>query len=125
MAWVAVIGGAVTLGSAAIKADAASNAPGTVGNGGGLPSYSNPSAATYGTSIGNDGWAINFGSGNQTANPTKRTTDSYVTPPPASNPLGVGGQYAGDFAPVAAGLDVQTLLLLGLGGLVLVKALRK
>ena len=130
MSWVAVIGGAVTLGSAAIKADAASNAPAGAGgagmSGGGPPSFSNPSAASYGTTIGNDGWSINFGSGTQIATPSKTTSASY--PQQQQNPLTqLQPQYVlpDPGAAPLAGMDSQTLLLLAVGGLVLVKALHK
>ena len=125
MTWAAVIGGAVTLGAAAIKADAASNAaaPGA-GASGGPPSFSNPSAASYGTTLGNDGWSINFGSGTQIATPSETNSASY---PQQQNPLTqLQPQYVlPDGAPSMAGMDSQTLLLLAVGGLVLVKALRK
>ena len=126
MSWVAVIGGAVTLGSAAIKADAASNAtPAGAGASGGPPSFSNPSAASYGTTLGNDGWSINFGSGTQIATPSETNSASY---PQQQNPLTqLQPQYVlPDASPsLAAGMDSQTMLLLAVGGLVLVKALRK
>ena len=120
MAWVAVIGGAVTLGTAAIKADASESAGS--GSAGAMPTFSNPSAASYGTTIGNDGWSINFGAGTQIATPSETNSASY---PQQQNPLNQlqPVQQLGQVN--AAGMDPQTLLLLAVGGLVLVKALRK
>lgn len=126
MSWVAVIGGAVTLGSAAIKADAAGNAPaGGAGMSGGPPSFSNPSAASYGTTLGNDGWSINFGSGTQIATPSETNSASYPqqqNPLTALQPVSVipGSEPAG-----MVGASSDNLILLAVGGLVLIKALRK
>lgn len=122
MSYVAIIGGVTSIAGAAIKADAADQA-GTPGASGGPPTFSNPNAASYGTTLGNDGWSINFGSGTQIATPTETNTASY---PQQRNPLNdLQPQYAiGDqAAPMQASSTV--LVALALGGLVLVKALRK
>jgi len=125
MSWVAVIGGAVTLGSTAIKADAASDQADAriAGGGGSMPGFTSPSAASYGTTLGNDGWSINFGSGSQIATPSETNTASY---PQEANPLAslqprqiLPGQAG------AAPMDPTMLVACALGGLVLVKALRK
>ncbi len=80
----------------------ASSLGGGIGNGigdaisgGNAPLLSSASSATYGTTIGNDGWVINFGSGTQWASPVSTSSASY--PPDAQpNPLtGLGPQQAG------------------------------
>ena len=122
MAWVAVIGGVTAVATTAIKADAADPA-GTPRASGGPPTFSNPSAASYGTTLGNDGWSINFGSGTQIATPSETNTASY---PQQQNPLNdLQPQYAigNQAAPMQA--SSTTLVALALGGLVLVKALQK
>lgn len=124
MTWAAVVGGVVAVGTTAIKADAAESAGMFGGGAGGMPSFSNPSAASYGTTLGNDGWSINFGAGTQIATPTESNTASY--PQQQQNPLNdLQPQYqlGNQVAPVQAGSG--TLIALALGGLVLVKALRK
>lgn len=125
MSYVAIIGGVTTVAGAAIKADSAESA-GMFGGGGagGMPTFSNPNAASYGTTLGNDGWSINFGSGTQIATPSETNTASY--PQQQQNPLNdLQPQYT---VPAQAGYGSggsMTLVLLALGGVVLVKALRK
>ena len=122
MTWAAVVGGVVAVSTTAIKADAAENAAGPGGSGG-PPSFSNPSAASYGTTLGNDGWSINFGAGTQIATPSETNTASY---PQQQNPLNnLQPQYQLPDQAGAAQASSSTLVLLALGGLVLVKALRK
>ena len=132
MAWVAVVGGVATLGTAYLKSQGSGSAG---GDGSGFmgaagPSLSDASAKTYGTTIGDDGWSINFGSGSQMAAPVKTTSASYSDPMTATttNPLtGMRQQYAAvpdasfGGSPIAAGIDSQTLLLLGAVGLVLLR----
>lgn len=129
MAWVAVIGGATTLGAAAIKASSSQgSASGGSGFMGGM-GQTDASSATYGTTIGDDGWSINFGSGSQVATPTKTTNETYSDAgmtqsqpnpltgltqqtPRASSSSGYG---------TSSGLDTQTLLLLAVGGFMLLR----
>lgn len=124
MSYVAIIGGVATVAGAAIKADSAESASMFGGGAGGTPSFSNPSAASYGTTLGNDGWSINFGSGTQIATPSETNTASYPQQQNPLNDLQPRQQFA-DQAGYGSGTDAQTLLMLAVGGLVLVKALRK
>ena len=123
MSYVAIIGGVATVGAAYVNS---SNKAGSGGGGGaGGMGFSTASAASYGTTIGNDGWSVNIGDGTQTANPTESNSASYPT---EQNPLTAlqPRQYVPDGVQTSvAGMDPQMLLLLGLGGLVLVKAMRK
>lgn len=62
--------------------------------GGSAPLLSSASSATYGTTIGNDGWVINFGAGNQWASPVSSKAATYA--PERPNPLtGLNPQQAG------------------------------
>jgi hypothetical protein len=124
VSYVAIIGGVVSLGGAAIKADAAENQADAriAGGGGGGGGFTSPSAASYGTTIGNDGWSINFGSGSQIATPSETNTASY---PQQANPLASLQPRLELDQAGAAPMDPTTLIACALGGLVLVKALRK
>lgn len=70
-----------------------------LGGDSGGPLVSSASAATYGTTLGNTGWSINFGAGNQTATPTSTSNAQYPVDRQA-NPLGTS------LAPVQAGLGL-------------------
>ena len=142
MSYVAVIGGVVSLGSAYMKSQStgtgsAGGAGGASGMGGGglAPVFTSPSAAAYGTTLGNDGWAINFGSGSQTANPTESNTARYQQEQsqstrqdnqPRLNELQPIEQITySDAGLMPAGMDTQTLLMLAVGGVCVVKLLNK
>ena len=125
MSWVAVIGAGAAVAGKAIEADSKSNAG---SSGSAAPSglgFTTASAASYGTTIGNDGWSINFGSGSQTANPVKTTTSSY---PQEKNPLSALQPVTvlqGQSCDSIGGISSESVLLLAVGALVAVKLLRQ
>lgn len=58
-----------------------------LGGDGGGPLVSGATAATYGTTLGNDGWVLNFGSGAQWSSPTSTAGATYA-PDQTPNMLG-------------------------------------
>lgn len=121
MSWVAVIGTAGKVVQTGMAADAQENAswdrsiaqPG---------SMSAPTAATYGTQLGNDGWSINFGSGDLSASPSETNSATYPTqtnPLSAVQPMQLLPSPGG-----IGGLSIETMALLGVGGLVAIKMMR-
>lgn len=92
------------------------------GSGGGS-GFTSASAASYGTTIGNDGWAINFG-GEQYASPTKTTTASYPTEPNPLTALQPVQVMPGQADQLGLGMSTQSILLIAVGLLVFVKVLR-
>ncbi len=125
MSWVAVGTTAVGVVGAYAKQDAAKgSSSGFMGGMG--QSMTDASSATYGTTIGDDGWSINFGSGSQTANPVKTTQETYSDPmtmTPANPLTGMAQQLprlpAASYT--STGHDPQTLFFIVLGGLLLLR----
>ena len=110
----------------------ASSLGGGIGNGigdalggGSSPLLSSASSATYGTTIGNDGWIINFGSGAQWASPVSTSSASY---PPDAQPNPFTGFTGGpqQRPPMQAGYGGgNTLGMLAIAGLLAFKILRR
>ena len=97
-------------------------APGSGGPDG--PDFHDATSATYGTSLGNDGWSINFGGGTQIATPTSSQTGSYPTT--QRNPLSDLAQQQPQAMQAAGfGGSSSTLILCAVGLLVAIKLLRK
>lgn len=128
MSWVAVGTTAVGVVGAYAKQDAAKGSAGGSGFMGGMggSSMTDASSATYGTTIGDDGWSLNFGSGAQTASPVKTTNETYSDPMTMTtpeNPLtGMRQQLPRlPSTSYSSAPDTQTLLLIALGGLMLLR----
>lgn len=80
---------------------------------------SSASSAAYGTTLGNDGWVINFGSGAQWASPVSTSSASY--PPPDTQPnvlTGLGPQQQ-------AGYGGGTLAMVTIAGLLAYKFFKR
>lgn len=136
MSYVALIGAGTTLAVTAMKKDQDSSGAGVgdgfMGGGGPSTQIRNPLSAAYGNTLGNDGWVINFGSGDQNATTTKKTSDTFSGPTQSATadyPLGVGGRYVDQLAPTmagyGAGTDPTTIGLLLVGAAIVLKAARK
>lgn len=81
-----------------------------LGGDGGGPLISGATAATYGTTLGNDGWVINFGSGAQWSSPSSSASSAY-TPDQTPNALGtLAANQAGYSPPLWVMASVAALL---------------